>query len=471
MTNLTINPIQIRDPLDQAGKALQLKQLVQQGQLGDFKLGEEQRGLFEQRTIADLMRRNLAPDGQVNHQGVVQGMASAGLGDRIPKYQKAVADADKSVADVANVKSQTSKHQLEAAKMKVEATGAAIGALIARPNLTPDDIIDTIAGLVRDGYMERDQGAKLVRQIPGSPNGIQAWLQEANLQAVDAKTRMDLMTPKVREIDTGGQKLFAKDNQLTGDVVIGGNAVGTVNKAATPGDILASDTGLERERMGNRTSMRNADVAANTAATAFIETPTGVVVGNKAGPVPTATPLVNSSGNQVQQAKSPLAQSIQTAGKLTEASRVARELLPNSTSSGIGEKIDKIGSFIGISVPGADAAAQLSLLAGWMAINVPRLEGQQSDRDLLLYRQMVGQIGDASLPLQTRMAALDSLDALNKKFSESSINPSTQVGTPGIPRPGLSPVMPSSKAPSPVVAPAGVQSPVVRPPLSAFGGR
>jgi hypothetical protein len=87
------------------------------------------------------------------------------------------------------------------------------------------------------------------------------------------------------------------------------------------------------------------------------------------------------------------------------------------TNSGVGALIDAGASAFGMSTPGADAAAQLDTLSGWMVSNVPRMEGPQSNFDVQNYKIMAGMVGDKTKPLSQRLAALDTLERLQNKYA------------------------------------------------------
>lgn len=99
---LQARPIQLDNPLDVQTKALTLRQLGLQTQQAE----QAQR---EQQTLADLYRTNVGTDGTVNHQAVIQGLANAGLGNRIPAYQKQLTDVQKAQADLGHVNAQTDR--------------------------------------------------------------------------------------------------------------------------------------------------------------------------------------------------------------------------------------------------------------------------------------------------------------------------------------------------------------------------
>jgi hypothetical protein len=111
--------------------------------------------------------------------------------------------------------------------------------------------------------------------------------------------------------------------------------------------------------------------------------------------------------------------------------REARELFKKGpTASGLGAAIDAGAGLIGMSTPGADAAAQLDTLSGWMVSNVPRMEGPQSNFDVQNYKTMAAMVGDRTKPLSQRLAALDTLERLQQKYSHLNADaPANDGGT------------------------------------------
>jgi hypothetical protein len=86
------------------------------------------------------------------------------------------------------------------------------------------------------------------------------------------------------------------------------------------------------------------------------------------------------------------------------------------TASGIGALADVAGSVIGYAPRGAAQADQLKAIGGQLVSKMPRMEGPQSDRDVQLYTQMAGQIGDATIPISRRLAALQTVKSIVKKY-------------------------------------------------------
>ena len=127
--------------------------------------------------------------------------------------------------------------------------------------------------------------------------------------------------------------------------------------------------------------------------------------------------------------------------QMLSAIQEARSLLgKNPTQSGIGSAVDYLGRKVGVSSGSAQTAAQLETLSGWMVANVPRMEGPQSNFDIQNYQTMAAKVGDRSVPVAERLAALGTLEGLHRKYAEINGTPlptparltvDTNLGVPG----------------------------------------
>jgi hypothetical protein len=95
----------------------------------------------------------------------------------------------------------------------------------------------------------------------------------------------------------------------------------------------------------------------------------------------------------------------------------AAPLVNKSTGSGIGNLMDNSAAFFGRSTDGAQAAAQLKALEGTLVSKMPKMSGPQSDKDVLLYKQMAGQIGDPTIPAAQKQAAMNTINELNSRYA------------------------------------------------------
>lgn len=111
------------------------------------------------------------------------------------------------------------------------------------------------------------------------------------------------------------------------------------------------------------------------------------------------------------------------------ADQAQRLLDKKPTGSGIGSLVDAGLSFVGQPSESGTAASQLETLSGWLVSNVPRMEGPQSNVDVLNYQTMAGKVGDRTQTVEARKAALQTMLDLQKKYAELN------GGDPGKPPP------------------------------------
>lgn len=113
-----------------------------------------------------------------------------------------------------------------------------------------------------------------------------------------------------------------------------------------------------------------------------------------------------------------LAGTIDTAQTLLEGRGPGQKGLP--TSSSIGSAYDAAAGWFGASPDGAAEAQKLKVLGGALTSKMPRMEGPQSDKDTQAYREMAGMVGDETIPIARRLAALDEVKNLWAKYDKQS---------------------------------------------------
>ncbi len=105
----------------------------------------------------------------------------------------------------------------------------------------------------------------------------------------------------------------------------------------------------------------------------------------------------------------------------------AEKLLPKATGGGLQQARDAVAGQFNIATEGSKAASQLDILAAKLTMQVPRMEGPQSDRDTALYKEAAGNLANRSLPTETRQAALERMKALNQKYAGQNSAPAGGV--------------------------------------------
>lgn len=99
---------------------------------------------------------------------------------------------------------------------------------------------------------------------------------------------------------------------------------------------------------------------------------------------------------------------------------LADPLIDASTGSIGGAAVDKLAAAFGKAPQGAQAAAQLKVIQAGLMTNMPRMEGPQSDRDVQLYRDASGQIGDPNVPNAIKKVAVKTIRQLQERYKAAA---------------------------------------------------
>lgn len=102
--------------------------------------------------------------------------------------------------------------------------------------------------------------------------------------------------------------------------------------------------------------------------------------------------------------------------KLASVIDIARKTLGKASGSLVGAGTAAAQRAVGISSETTKANSKMKALQAAMMMNMPRMEGPQSDKDVQLYREQAGQIGDPTVPIEDRLAALDTLAELMDRY-------------------------------------------------------
>lgn len=109
----------------------------------------------------------------------------------------------------------------------------------------------------------------------------------------------------------------------------------------------------------------------------------------------------------------------------------AEKLLDTATGSLTGTGIDVLAGAVGMSTPGAQSASKLKAIQGALVAKMPKMSGPQSDKDVLLYREMAAQVGDSTIPVDTRKAALETLREIQERYAK--VEPGSSIQEPMLP--------------------------------------
>ncbi|WP_213941184.1 hypothetical protein [Pseudomonas sp. dw_612] len=211
-------------------------------------------------------------------------------------------------------------------------------------------------------------------------------------------------------VDLGGSKQFA--------VPTAGQTFGV---SMTPGERAAdargwANVGAKQQQNSLMNDANNINKEGQRTQVVQVGDGTFMLIDKGTGEVKPAT---TQDGGQIK--GGPLAEATvknqQNMSKLGDLIKQSREILPNATASGFGAKVDDANRFVGRSTTGSQNAAKLAAIGGNMMFMMPRMEGPQSDKDVENYKTMAGRVGDATLPVAERMAALDAIEEIANRYS------------------------------------------------------
>lgn len=224
---------QIDDPLTVQAKQAKLRDLMAQQQMQTMQMEDAQRQRQETMTLNELYRSTGGDSVKIR-----EGLASGGLGSRIPAF-------DEQQAKLGKVQSEGESAKLRVAKERIDLMAGELSALLARPDLSPQHVIDSLTGLVQRGIIPPEQGAQIARSIPNDPNALRAMLKQSGLQAMEASRRMEMLTPKIDYKQTGKALVPVDTNAFTNPTPQ------TLRMTTTPGEDM-SDARMRAEGAANR---------------------------------------------------------------------------------------------------------------------------------------------------------------------------------------------------------------------------
>lgn len=134
-----------------------------------------------------------------------------------------------------------------------------------------------------------------------------------------------------------------------------------------------------------------------------------------------AIKAVEAAGSEIGKKQGTQQAKAITASGVIDLVNQAEEILPKATSGTLQNIGTKATNFIGKSTDASEADAKLDQIAAGLTLNIPRMEGPQSDRDTALYKEAAGNVANRNLPYKTRLAAVQQVKALNQKYLQQSI--------------------------------------------------
>lgn len=236
-------------------RAMQIRGLQQEHEVNALKADEYRRTIAETNALNEAYKGALGADGVVDRNRLYSTLAERNLGARIPDIQKKFLDTDKAKFD-------TQKAAFEGYK-NFQTT---LGSHFNNPNVTKQDVIGSVAGLVQSGSFDGATAQKLVASLPDDPQQLRMALRQIITSQMTPEQMLTVFAPKPTEVDNGQQKFFrdTNPNSPTYGQVTGGAAV---QKLETPDAVLSARTSEANNRRSVNAQLENAKATRDAAKT------------------------------------------------------------------------------------------------------------------------------------------------------------------------------------------------------------
>lgn len=398
--------VQQFDPMAAYGKAMQLSSLLGQQRLQGVQIDHAEREQRDAVKMAEVFKRNINPDGSLNRTKLIQETADAGLGNKIPGMQKQWNEADKADADLRYTNSKTKDIDFGLLKKRLGATNGALASLLSRRDFTYQDVLAQVNRLVDDKVITPEEGATVVRDIPDRPDLLRPYLVQKGIEGLETEKRLELLTPKLERVNNGKTTSFVDTNKWTNP-----DGPAPIRMTTTPGEDQSAATSRRGQDIQAQTSRRGQDLENARAGTAVEKDASGnlMLVNKSTG---ASRPITGANGKPLN-----LGMGQADAKEALNLISQAEPLLRSSTGSWAGKGLDVLAAGFGFATPGSITAGKLKSLEGALVSKMPKMSGPQSDKDVAMYRQMAGEIGDDTVPYARKLAALDTIREIQERHA------------------------------------------------------
>ncbi|MCJ0827922.1 hypothetical protein MN869_05550 [Acinetobacter sp. NIPH1876] len=324
----------------------------------------------------------------------------------------------KAEADIAKTSSEAYKNNQQGAGFGVDNSQKRLGAIngaITQGAMTGDktQVLLGLDGLRRTGMISDDDYTNFSSKLNlMTPNDIKQWGQGVVLSGAKdpssyfyqtANNAADNAQSDINNQRTTQASIYSTDKNYD------------LGQSRLQQDQHQFDTKLEYQRQQDEIKNRQGEVK-EFGGKAYVVYKDG-----------TYRPALDANGQHISSA-SPNSAKIQN-DQREETMRIDRvdailpeieKILPNATNSYLGTGVDLMGNAFGYSTGGSKATAQLKTLSGQLVSLMPKMSGPQSDKDVAMYKEMAGNLSDPTIPIETRMAALQTIRELNSKYKSMS---------------------------------------------------
>lgn len=199
---LSVKPIQLANPLEQYMQVQQIQGAQNQNRLADLMYSNQQRDADQTSRLNELYKGAVGDDGSIDRTKLYGGVASAGLGARLPALQKSFADADKVQADVDESKAKTSKTKVETTGMsddqREKKRQRAITDIAGFK--TPQEALASLDAHQQAGDLTPEAAAAVRATIPANPADFPKWQVGMLQRIMSAGEAMKQLAPDANTV-------------------------------------------------------------------------------------------------------------------------------------------------------------------------------------------------------------------------------------------------------------------------------
>jgi hypothetical protein len=400
-----------RAQLEGAQRQNALQALVAQQQQQEMAYTQQGRNLirdvYARNPGASLEERAAALEATGHQSGISQADA----------LRKSALDRQKELSGIGKTDAETAEHKRSTAEKKRK---EAIQWVMSHGD--PAVASEAITQGMRDGSIGEAAGSLMLRTLPKDPAALRSWQVRMAAGLAEPGKMAELLMPLIQTNNTGGFTTTQSVDKITGQPTV----TGQIRNTQDPNSVASVAATIRGQNLTDQRARES--IAAQRDAAGGVDWKQDTD-GNWVGLPKKAVP-----GGQVVPATASVpgkreAQSGNALGIITEAKR----LIGQGTNSYLGAGVDQALRLFGVSTAGADAGAKLKALEGALMMAQPRMEGPQSNMDVLLYRQMAGQIGDPTVPADMKAAALTQIETLHKRYAKGGA-----TAAPSAPKPSVS---------------------------------
>lgn len=160
--------------------------------------------------------------------------------------------------------------------------------------------------------------------------------------------------------------------------------------------------------------MKRADLAAKQGGEWHIDSASGMMINKRSGEIkPIGGGMAGLTTKEREEGRT-RAREAQEAIDITEE---AKKYVKDAPGSYGGAALNQLGRVFGMETDASKAQAKLGVLGGALISKMPKMSGPQSDKDVALYKQMAGNLDDPTQPESAKIAAIDTIQMLNRKYA------------------------------------------------------